>query len=275
MTADMHMHTVYSDGEFTPEDTVAHAIYAGLGLISITDHDTMTGCGELKKAVRGKALRCVAGIEVSAYEGDIKFHTLGYGVDEVRFQPFLNMLFKNSFLRAEDIIFKLGRAGHKLTLEEVAAQRYSESVPVHGIHFARALLKKGLIKSIKEYFRDLSDLGKPAFSCVGRPTPEEACEAITSAGGLAVIAHPARITMPAPELEKKIKSLIYHGLNGIEVYYTTHTKEQTEYYKNLAESLGLFVTGGSDSHFAGGGRAIGVPRFEPSALLLKRLKIDL
>ena len=255
-------------------DIVAAAETAKLGLIALTDHDTADGCKEISSLAAEKGIKTVTGIEVSAYDGRIKFHTLGYGVDSEKFAPFQKRLFESSLKRAEDIIYKLNGCGFNITLEEVFAEREYSASPVHGMHIARVMVKKGYVSNCDKFFKKFLAYGKPAFSCIHRPSPEEAVEAITSAGGLAVVAHPARISMSAPALFDRIKSLIACGLGGIEVYYTTHTKEQTAYYKNLAESLGLFATGGSDTHASGGSRVIGQPCFEPSASLLKRLNIE-
>jgi len=274
MTADLHIHTVRSDGLLTPQTVVECAKTAGLRLIAVTDHDTMEACAELSLIAAQNGIKCVSGVEVSAYDETVKFHTLAYGADGEKFKPFLDELCKNSYLRAEDIIYKLSKVGVKITMEDVVAEKFSKTAPVHGMHIARAVVKKGYVNTAGDFFREYVDGGGAAFSCVGRPTPEETCEAIRFAGGLAVVAHPARIKMDERELALKIKKLIPCGLGGIEVYYTTHTKEQTAYYENLAETLNLLKTGGSDTHVQGGGRVIGQPRFEPDAQLLKRLKID-
>lgn len=272
----MHIHTVHSDGTLTPQTVVDCAESAGLGLIAVTDHDTVSACAEVARLAKAKGIRTVTGIEVSAYDNGIKFHTLGYGVDEKKFAPFLKKLYDGSLERAEDIVLKLKKLGYGITLQEVLAERHSSDVPVHGAHIARAMVKKGFVESFEFFFKNLILRGKPAFSCVGRVTSEEAVRAISEAGGLAVLAHPGRIEADDGVLKSKIKSLALCGLGGIEVYYTTHTKEQTAYYENLAETLGLLKTGGSDTHTLGlgGRRTIGQPRFEPGAFLLKRLNID-
>ena len=270
----MHIHTVHSDGFQTPQDVVDCAEKAGLGLIAVTDHDTVSAYPEVARLAKARGINTVTGIEVSAYDNRIKMHTLGYGIDIEKFAPFQQRLFESSFERAKDIIFKLNNLGFDITMEEVFAERNSSTVPVHGMHIARVMVKKGFVASYDKFFKKYLSYGKPAFSCIHRPTSEEACRAICEAGGLAVLAHPGRIQMDAAALKSKIKSLAGCGLGGIEVYYTTHTKEQTAYYENLAETFNLLKTGGSDTHALGGNRIIGQPRFEPSAELKKRLNID-
>ena len=274
MTADMHMHTVYSDGLLTPQDAVDCVKSAGLGFFVVTDHDTLSAYEEVARLAESNKIKTVAGIEVSAYEDGVKYHTLGYGIDIEKFAPFQKRLFEGSFERARDIISKLNNLGFDITMEEVLAERYSPAIPVHGAHIARVMVRKGFVESLDTFFKKYLLRGQPAFSGIGRSTPEEAVKAICGAGGLAVLAHPGRIQIDATLLKNKIKGLADCGLGGIEVYYTTHTKGQTAYYENLAEAFNLLKTGGSDTHVLGGSRAIGKPRFEPSAELLKRLNID-
>lgn len=270
------MHTVYSDGTLTPQTVVDCAESAHLGLFAVTDHDTVSACAEVDRLAKNKGIKTVTGIEVSAYDNGIKFHTLGYGIDVEKFAPFLKRLYDGSLERAEDIVLKLKKLGFDITVQDVLAERYSSDAPVHGAHIARAMVKKGFVESFEAFFKNFLFRGKPAFSCIGRCTSEEAVRAICGAGGLAVLAHPGRIESDAEALKSKIESLALCGLGGIEVYYTTHTKEQTAYYENLAETLHLLKTGGSDTHTLGmgGKRTIGQPRFEPSEELLKRLNVD-
>lgn len=273
MRADLHTHSLYSDGSLTSEKIAELAARGGVELIALTDHDTSLGCNLLASAAKDRGIKSVFGVEISAYDGDVKFHTLGYGMDADKFAPFERKLYDGSFARAEDIIKKLGALNMPLTLEEVASQRFSQSSPVHGIHIALAMKKRGYISGVGEYFREFSAAKKPAFSCAERPTPEETVEAVISAGGLAVTAHPGRIDMDEDALSARLKKLKDAGLGGIEVYYTTHTNEQTAYYKKLCDKLSLLKTGGSDTHREGCGRVIGAPPFYADDELLEKLKI--
>lgn len=273
LRADLHIHTYYSDGGQSPADVIETAVKNGVRLVAVTDHDTMLGCDEAESLAKSAGLSYARGLEVSAYFGDVKLHTLGYGMDGEKFSGFLKMLYEGSFKRAEDIIFKLNRAGVKISLKDAAAERFSAQSPVHGLHIARAGAKKGYAPTPYDFYGEYLAYGKPAFSCKGRPSPEETCEAIEYAGGFSVIAHPGRIDLSKEELERLICHLKGRFLGGIEVYYTTHTKEQTTYYKGLAEELSLQATGGSDTHRSGGRNVIGQPVFFADGELLKRLKI--
>lgn len=274
MRADLHIHSVSSDGLLLPSDIVGAAVAAHIGLVAVTDHDGMQSCAPLKKIAVSAGIRAVNGIEVSAYVGDIKFHVLGYGLDEAEITPFLKDLYEASLERAEEILQKFAAIGKPLTMEEVNEKRYSLTTPVHSVHIARAMISKGYVKDVPEFFRRFAGKGNPAYSPIGRPSPLKAVMEITAAGGFASVAHPGRIRMERDELAGILKSLKGEGLGGIEAYYTTHTVEETEYYKNLAAELSMLVTGGSDTHIFGAGREIGSPVFHAGDELLERLKID-
>ena len=124
MRADLHTHTVCSDGKLTPQRIVDLACEAGVELIAVTDHDAMQACPELQSLAKEMGLHSVNGIEISAYTPErIKFHTLGYNIDEKLFEPFQKRLFQSSYERAEEIIFKLNKIGMELTMDDVNRHR--------------------------------------------------------------------------------------------------------------------------------------------------------
>ena len=275
MRADMHVHTNASDGLQTPEEAVAAAKAVGLDALSVTDHDTVYNSAKVNALCKDNGIIGINGVEISAYEGITKLHTLGYGFDlnNPQLNRFLSELVGNSEKRTEEIIFKLNKIGVNLKFEDVEKERVSPLTPVHAMHLSRAAVKKGLAKHPFDFYRKYLMYGKPAFTNLCRPTPEQAIEVITAAGGIAVLAHPGRIELEKSQLRKLIDRLSEAGLKGIEAVYSTHTVEETEYFKEIAEVLGLFVTGGSDTHFQGGNRRIGEPVFHMSGELRLRLGI--
>lgn len=271
----MHVHTFYSDGLLSPEEAVLKAKANGVEILSVTDHDTAKSNSAVKSLCQKHGITAVDGIEISAYAGDIKVHTLCYNADkdDADFKAFLKELYDGSFKRAEDIIFKLDKCGVSLSMEEVLKQRTVKDTPVHGMHIARAGAKKGYANSPFAFYKKYMMNGCAAYSNVARPTPEKTVEIITAAGGFSSLAHPGRIDMSAEDIKSLIKRMKGSGLCGIEAVYSTHTPYETAYYKELAGELGLAVTGGSDTHFADGNRRIGTPHFTPDNSLLQRLKI--
>lgn len=275
MRADMHVHTSASDGLFSPEEVVNFAGSIGLDALAVTDHDTTFNTEKVNTLCQNSGITGINGIEISAYDGAAKVHTLGYGFDlsDPQFNSFLDDLVQNSVKRTEDIIYKLNRNGVKLTFEAVAAARISDKTPIHVMHVALAAVNCGLCAHPFEFYDKYLMAGKIAFSNICRIPPEQAIEIINTAGGLAVLAHPGRIELEKSDLKKLILRLVAAGLGGIEAVYSSHTLKETAYFKEIAEDLGLIVTGGSDAHYSGGGKRIGEPVFHISGELRQRLKI--
>lgn len=276
MRADMHIHTTASDGLLSPEEVVKIACGYGLQIIAVTDHDTTFNTAKVNTLCKNAGITSVNGIEISAYDGNVKVHTLGYDFDvnDANFNAFLDELYENSLKRTEHIISKLNACGIRLTFEEAAAERFFEKTPIHVMHIARAAVKKRYAENPFSFYKRYLMPNAPAFSNICRPSPERAVQAINAAGGLAVIAHPGRVELPKSELHSLIARLVSAGLGGIEAVYSSHTALETAYFKEIAEEFGLMITGGSDTHFSGGNRAIGNPVFRPSEKLRHRLKID-
>lgn len=273
MLADLHLHSVYSDGLNSPDEICRLAKARGVGLISITDHDTMAGLEVKQEAAKRHGVAYLSGWEISAYECGEKIHILGYGCEMGEAYARFNQKRKEaSFLRAEDSVKKFNAIGVPLTMQNVLDMRSAPDLPVHTMHIARAAaLFLGI--SAGEVYCGYLARGKAANSGIGRPTPREAIDCIHAAGGFASIAHPGRIEMDFDEREKLIISLADYGADGIESVYTTHTKQETDYFIRLAKKLSLSVTGGSDTHYEDGTHAIGSPAFTPSESLLQRLRI--
>ena len=273
MLADLHLHSVYSDGLNSPDEICRVAKAHGVGLISITDHDTMAGLSAKIEGAKRHGLAYLPGWEISAYDHEEKIHVLGYGCEVGEAYNAFNQKRKEaSFARAEDCVKKFNRLGIPLTLQEVLDMRSAPDLPVHTMHIARAAaVYLGI--SAGEVYREYLARGKAANSNIGRPTPQEAIDCIHAAGGFASIAHPGRIELPDDEKERLIIALADYGVDGIESVYTTHTEKETAYFTALAKKLSLFVTGGSDTHFEDETHTIGSPAFTPSDKLLQKLRI--
>ncbi len=273
MFADLHIHSIYSDGRYTPDEICKRAAQRGLSLLSITDHDTLAGEEQKRAAAEKYGLTYVTGWEMSAYEGEQKLHILGYGCRLVEeYFHFMNERKNAAYLRAQDSVEKLRALGIAVTLEEVLAERSADDLPVHTMHVARAAAKKLEIPETEVYLRYLA-VGKPAQSSIGRPTPEDAIECVHACGGFAVVAHPGRIFASAEKREEILRSLVAQGADGIECYYTTHTDEEREYFTRFARERGLLITGGSDTHFEEEIHRIGNIRFAPSRELLAKMEV--
>jgi hypothetical protein len=273
LRADLHTHSIYSDGMYTPKELCLRAKENGVGLLSITDHDTMNGEAEKRAAAEQYGLQYVSGWEISAYLDECKIHITGYGCSlDGAYADFMAARVRLAYERAEDSIEKLKSVGVFLTLDDAKAERADPSAPLHTMHIARAAAKKSGMNFGEIYEKFLAP-GKVAHSAIGRPTPYEAIDCIHASGGIASVAHPGRIAMRFEEREKLLLDLAAYGVDGIEAYYSTHTEEETKYFEGVANRLGLLVTGGSDTHYDDPVHRVGYPLFYPSEKLLLRLGI--
>lgn len=275
MFADLHIHSTYSDGLYSPDEICRKAASRGVSLLSITDHDTLAGLDVKREAAKRHGLAYISGWEISAYAGEHKIHILGYGCEtDGAYQEFTKKRKAAAFDRAKDSVEKFRALGVPLSYEAVLAMRASPDLPVHTMHIARAAAQiLGLHEG--DVYQKYLAIGKPANSNIGRPTPEEAIDCIHAAGGFASIAHPGRLDMDEGERERTIRTLAAYGADGIEATYTTHTEKETAYFLALARELSILPTGGSDTHYEEGYHAIGSPKFAPSRAFLDALKIRL
>lgn len=244
---DLHTHSNKSDGSMTPVELVRHAKKAGLSAISLTDHDCIDGVKEAVKEGERIGLEVVPGIEFSA-KSQTETHILGYYID-IKNKDMLNALEEIKKVRVErtyETSRLLKEIGFDVSVEEVL--KIAPGNIVGRAHFARIMMEKGYVSSVKEGFDLYLANGKPAYSDRQHLTASEAVKLITGAGGLAFAAHLHLMRKPDDELFLFIKELKENGLSGVEGYYTEYTPKMQEKYQNLAKSLGLLISGGTDFH---------------------------
>ena len=245
---DLHLHTTHSDGSCTPTEVVGLAHQAKVTALAITDHDITSGIPEAIAAGEEHGIEVIPGVEISSIMGGSELHILGYFLDWQ--DRLLNERFKSlrdsRHRRNPEIVDRLQNLGIDITYDEVRALAGSDSVGRP--HIARALMDKGVVTSAKEAFDRFLGDGKPAYVPRELPSPAEAIHWIKAARGLAVLAHPTWVKLKEQTLAELVGRLKAEGLDGVEVYYSTHAARQTREYLSLAQQLGLLVTGGSDFH---------------------------
>jgi len=246
---DLHMHTTCSDGTFTPEELVEHAKKAGLEIIAVTDHDTLSHVSRIRAAAKPHDLQVISGVEVSASCPETPIHILGYFVDTKSdaLNTLLEAVQKDRHERNQNILKKLNDLGVHVTEDDLDA--YAGEEQVGRPHFAQMLLKKGYVNSIPEAFdRFLAD-GKPAYVNLVRFSPKEIIAAIHAAGGIASLAHPRQLRISNAEKKTQfIQKLVEDGLDAIEVYHSSHSQSDISFFSGLVERFNLLYTGGSDFH---------------------------
>ena len=248
---DMHTHSIYSDGELEVDELIKKAISNNVGILSITDHDTLLGINKAREIYNNKEIDIINGIELSAKVDKGRMHILGYDfdinnkalndkMDELKVNSIYaiiaclnqikidyNIKFKEDEIK--EIINRIGNIGRPLV--------------------AKLIVKYGLAKSVDDAFdlyltpaynkTRVNNKGIKAKECI---------RLIKDANGLSVLAHPNQLLMDDYELEETLKRLISYGLDGIEVYHSGHTKEEVEKYLELANKYNLLISAGSDYH---------------------------
>jgi predicted metal-dependent phosphoesterase TrpH len=241
--ADLHLHTQFSDGTFTPEELVLQAQKHGLACIALTDHDTVEGCARAATACAAVKMEFIPGAELTAEHGDTEVHVLGYFLDTQN-QVLLEKIGKFQAVRQSriyEMCAALNKVGIPLKAEAVFALANCKS-PGRP-HVARALVKEKLVGNLDEAFEKYLKKGRAAWIPKTKMSALESVELIHQAGGLAVMAHPG-----LNRTDEIIPDLVDAGLDGIECFHTKHSTVMSERYLEIAEKYDLLVTGGSDCH---------------------------
>ena len=241
--ADLHAHTVESDGTYTPIQLVREAIARGLSAVSIVDHDTVGAIAEALEEAQETSLEVIPGIELTSQYDRQEIHILGYFLDyqNKKLRDKLQLVQQDRIGRVYKIVANLKELGLELNPQTVFD--ISGRGTVGRMHIARALVKDGWVDSTAEAFRKYIGDKSPAYVLGFCFSPAEAIKLIRDAGGVAVLAHPFILHNDA-----LIAEFVHCGLQGLEVYYPEHSQSLVNFYLDLAKKLNLLVTGGSDFH---------------------------
>jgi len=247
---DLHLHTHYSDGSQAPADVVALAHQAGVTAMAITDHDIVDGIPHAVEAATKLGIEVIPGVELSSRFDERELHILGYCFDwqDPAFLDHLAQQRLSRHARNPRIIERLNALGLELSEDEVKAKAGSDSIGRP--HIAQVLIDKGYVHHTKEAFDRY--LGEGAAAYVPRTLADtrDVITWIRNAGGVPVLAHPSGTRCKGELLYRLCAHLKDAGLLGLEVFYSTHQRQQTWQYLELAKRLDLLVTGGSDFHGA-------------------------
>ncbi|HEX3626262.1 MAG TPA: PHP domain-containing protein [Verrucomicrobiae bacterium] len=241
--ADLHLHTSFSDGTFSPEELVLQAQKNGLSCIAVTDHDTVEACERAGAACAAVKMEFVPGAELTAEHDDTELHILGYFLD-IHNKTLLAEIAKFQVVRQSrihEMVARINELGVPLKAESVfeLANCKSPGRP----HVARAMAKAGFVKNLDEAFERFLKKGRPAWVPKFKISALEAIDLIHQSGGLAVMAHPG-----LNRTDSIIPAMVAAGLNGIECFHTKHSTAMSERYLEIADKYNLLVTGGSDCH---------------------------
>lgn len=246
---DLHAHTIYSDGTFTPTESVRLALDRGLTVLSISDHDSTEGLAEAFRAADGTGLEIVPGVEFSTVREGHGIHVLAYWMDlqDGPFQAELRRLRDDRFTRGERMVRRLQELGHPITFDRV--QEIAEGKNIIRPHVAQALVEAGVVETIEDAFTpELIKDGGRAYVEKHALDPVAAIDLIKRAGGLAVVAHPGLHREGLGVADDVIQEMAEAGLDGIECAHPDHPPGAEERYREMARRLGLVATGSSDCH---------------------------
>lgn len=281
MKTDLHIHTYYSDGVFSPEKIVDTAIDVGLEAIALTDHDNILSYDVAKKYIddNNKKLEVIQGIEVNTLYKNNEVHILGYfmNVNDSDFQDMIKMQQQARVKQTKEIISLLAKKeGIKIKFEDIKKQ-VAQGGSIGRPHIAKAITNAGGTANVMDAYAKYIHDDSPVYVQRKTVSPHDAVEVIYDAGGIPVIAHPHDLDI-AREL---IKELMQYGLRGIEAYHRKHSPACVEYFSSMAEEFGLIVTGGSDFHcpnIMNGQIVLGknfVPEWVYSKLVEEKKRIDM
>ena len=258
---DLHTHTTVSDGGDSPTELVNKAAAAGLRVIAVTDHDNDSGCDEAVAAGNQVGVEVVRGVEISCDVDDLAergfettarptMHLLGYFIPEHE-NPLSSALAELQDVRANRnvrIVERLNELGIPVTFEEVEREAGGSGAQIGRPHFAAVLVAHRAVPDYQTAFDEYLAKGAKAYISRKLYKPQEACELMTSAGVVPVLAHPFTLNLEFEDLERFVDALVESGLKGIEGYHGDLPEVQQEPFRSLGRSKGLIVSGGSDYH---------------------------
>ena len=260
--ADLHVHSMYSDGTMTIEEILEEAECHQVGLLAVSDHDMLDGARVLQKLVKENEkyskIKCIPSVEINALDKERNVHILGFYVDleNKEFDAFIR---KNRDM-LDDVSIQLMKKMEKdydnISLEEF--RQYTYDPTKGGFEALHYLRDKGFIQELKEGFRFFQIYDCP-YSCVDFPDVPTVIKQVHDAGGIAVMAHPG-VTIPHKEPEVFREELLRYidmGVEGIECYYPLHPKWMEELCVEICKEKGLHITAGSDCHGGFGNARIG------------------
>ena len=255
---DLHAHSDASDGSWSPSRLVEEALKMGLEALAIADHDTLRGYDLAAGPARDLGLDLVCAVEIGTIflrreQPPVRHvHMLGYFLNSPPAEDFRNWLVGIQVARRSRNILlaeRLQGLGVDVSLEE--AEALGNTVTGRP-HFARVLVRKGYAANVQDAFDKFLGHHGRAYVPRSEPSSTEAVERIRAGGGLAVLAHPARLSRERPDVvDLLVRELVEHGLGGVEVFHSDHTADEIKFLTGIAESYGLAITGGSDFHGEG------------------------
>lgn len=245
---DLHTHSRFSDGSDSPQRLVELAKAAGCSSMALTDHDRIDGVELARSRAKELEIEFVPGMEISCIFKSGTFHLLAYFLEPTSgpLQDHLADIQQARTNRNKTLAAKLADAGFPITWDELMEEAGGPNLGRP--HFATVMLRKGIVSTIQEAFDKYLAKGRPFYVPKVLLTPKEAIELVLASHALPVLAHPKSLEITDREVFAYLNELKEYGLVGLESYYSRYTAEERTSYAQMAASLSLVATGGSDYH---------------------------
>ena len=245
---DLHAHTTASDGSLSPAELVQHAKLCETNVLAVTDHDITSGIHEAQQVGRDVGVCIVPGIEISVTWSAQTIHIVGLHIDPDDSQLLQGLEELQAFRRwrAEEIGRRLEKAGINGAYE--GACRFANGKIISRTHFARFLVEQGCARDTRQVFTRYLVNNKPGYVPGRWATLAQALSWIHAAGGMAVLAHPARYRMTATKLRQLIGEFRELGGIALEVVSGSHSSDDMQHFAKLSRQMNLYASRGSDYH---------------------------
>jgi len=262
--ADLHSHSCHSDGVLTPRAVVERAAAQGVEMLALTDHDQTTGLSEAASAASAHGVHLIQGVEVSVSWGRTTVHVVGLGIDagDQPLQRGLEQVRSGRMNRARQMAAGLAAVGIEDTLDGALAHAGNPAL-ISRTHFARHLVDRGVSPSMRDVFARYLVEGKPGYVPHEWARLEDAVAWIRGAGGVAVVAHPARYRLGDLGMHALLSAFKEAGGVAIEVTTSNHTADDVQRYARLAQEFGFEASRGSDFHGPGESANVELGRVAP------------
>lgn len=251
---DLHTHTNYSDGDLSPYELIRLAIEKRVGILGITDHDTLDGIKQIDKTnslIVDSGIQIIDGVELSAKVSKGRMHILGYDIDinDANINKEMEQIKDNSINSVLSIMEQIKRdygiVFKYSDIKELVNSNHNLGRP----DLAKLCVKYGYASSIQDAFdKYLIEAYNKTRSTSKGLSYQECIELILQSKGIPILAHPKSLELPEKEFLILLKEMINLGLKGIEVYHSSHTEEEIKYYLEIANRYDLLISGGSDYH---------------------------
>lgn len=248
-TCDLHTHSVFSDGTFTPAELIEEALRQNLSALALTDHNTITGLDEFRAAADGKPLDIVPGVEFTTAYNGTELHILGLFIRPDSYRAVNQYINEATILKEESnykLVKKLQERGYDISYVEILE---SSKGHINRANIAAELVKKGYLSSITEGFNTILSKAYGLYEPPERLSSLKTIAFIRSIGSVAVWAHPY-IHMTFDQADEFLPHAIQHGLQGMETMYTMYDAQTTARAREVSRRFGLLESGGSDFHGA-------------------------